>query len=139
MSANQSIVATPRKVDTRAPASQTPFAAPRPSPMPRTLLAAPRNAQSPVPSPAMRSVQPYASGTPMMVNRYAPQRPMQVTPYPIVNQNQKGLFEKVVDYLIGEGPSSRYAMICKECFGHNGKKTILLFVVFALNRFFFFP
>lgn len=49
------------------------------------------------------------------------QRRWQITPYPIINQNQKNLFEKVVDYLIGEGPSSRYGMICKECHGHNGK------------------
>lgn len=43
------------------------------------------------------------------------------TPFPIINQNQKGLFEKIVDYLINDGPSSRYGMICKECYGHNGK------------------
>lgn len=59
----------------------------------------------------------------MMANRMLQQRPLQMTPYPIVNQNQKGVFEKVVDYLIGEGPSSRYAMICKECHGHNGELT----------------
>lgn len=46
--------------------------------------------------------------------------PHQTTPFPIINQSQKGLFEKVVDYLINDGPSSRYGMICKECFGHNG-------------------
>jgi len=45
---------------------------------------------------------------------------MQVTPYPIVSQNQKSVVEKLVDYLIGDGPNSRYAMICKECFEHNG-------------------
>lgn len=43
------------------------------------------------------------------------------TPFPIINQSQKGLFEKIVDYLINDGPSSRYGMICKECYGHNGK------------------
>ncbi|XP_031634143.1 endoplasmic reticulum junction formation protein lunapark-B [Contarinia nasturtii] len=42
------------------------------------------------------------------------------TPFPIINQNQKGMFEKIVDYLINDGPSSRYGMICKECYGHNG-------------------
>lgn len=45
----------------------------------------------------------------------------QSTPFPIINQNQKSLFEKVVDYLINDGPSSRYGMICKECYGHNGE------------------
>lgn len=45
----------------------------------------------------------------------------QNTPYPVVSQNQKGLVEKIVDYLIGDGPNNRYAMICKECFEHNGE------------------
>lgn len=44
----------------------------------------------------------------------------QHTPFPIVNQNQKGMFEKIVDFLINDGPSNRYGMICKECHGHNG-------------------
>ncbi|XP_055918983.1 endoplasmic reticulum junction formation protein lunapark-B [Eupeodes corollae] len=41
-------------------------------------------------------------------------------PYPIINQKAQGLLEKVVDYLIGDGPQNRYALICKECFAHNG-------------------
>lgn len=44
------------------------------------------------------------------------------TPFPIINQSQKGLFEKMIDYLINDGPSSRYGMICKKCYGHNGKQ-----------------
>lgn len=42
------------------------------------------------------------------------------TPYPIINQNQKGVIEKMVDYLVGDGPNSRFAMICRECLMHNG-------------------
>lgn len=64
-----------------------------------------------VTSPTIQQIQ--------MQRRWQP--PPQMTPYPIINQNAKNLFEKVVDYLIGEGPSSRYGMICKECHGHNGK------------------
>lgn len=116
VSANQSIVATPKIYETKAAGDITPFAAPRPVPMPRTPSSV-RGAPSPINSPAMRNIPPYS---PMLVNRMHQQRQLQFTPYPIVNQNQKGLFEKVVDYLIGEGPSSRYAMICKECYGHNG-------------------
>ncbi|XP_055837286.1 endoplasmic reticulum junction formation protein lunapark-B isoform X2 [Episyrphus balteatus] len=41
-------------------------------------------------------------------------------PYPIINQKSQGLLEKMVDYLIGDGPQNRYALICKECFAHNG-------------------
>ncbi|XP_055544080.1 endoplasmic reticulum junction formation protein lunapark-A [Wyeomyia smithii] len=42
------------------------------------------------------------------------------TPYPIINQNEKGMIEKMVDYLVGDGPNSRFAMICRECLMHNG-------------------
>uniref|UniRef100_U5EPS4 Endoplasmic reticulum junction formation protein lunapark n=1 Tax=Corethrella appendiculata TaxID=1370023 RepID=U5EPS4_9DIPT len=46
--------------------------------------------------------------------------PYRRTPYPIINHNNKNVVEKMVDYLIGDGPSNRFAMICKDCFSHNG-------------------
>lgn len=46
--------------------------------------------------------------------------PYRRTPYPIINHNQKGVLEKMVDYLVGDGANSRFAMICKECLMHNG-------------------
>uniref|UniRef100_A0ABK9MQU6 Endoplasmic reticulum junction formation protein lunapark n=1 Tax=Glossina morsitans morsitans TaxID=37546 RepID=A0ABK9MQU6_GLOMM len=42
------------------------------------------------------------------------------TPFPIVNPNNKSIFERLVDVLIGDGPQDRFAMICKLCHGHNG-------------------
>jgi len=33
---------------------------------------------------------------------------------------ERSIFDKMVDYLIGDGPSNRYALICKKCFMHNG-------------------
>lgn len=42
------------------------------------------------------------------------------TPFPIINQHTKGVMEKMVDYLVGDGPHNRFAMICKQCYGHNG-------------------
>uniref|UniRef100_A0A182RJ89 Endoplasmic reticulum junction formation protein lunapark n=1 Tax=Anopheles funestus TaxID=62324 RepID=A0A182RJ89_ANOFN len=42
------------------------------------------------------------------------------TPFPIINQNEKGVLEKMVDYLVGDGPTNRFAMICSECCMHNG-------------------
>ena len=42
------------------------------------------------------------------------------TPYPIIDPNSKGVVDKMVDYLIGDGPSNRFAMICQECYKHNG-------------------
>merc|ERR1711913_203019 len=32
----------------------------------------------------------------------------------------KGYLDKFVDYLVGDGPSNRYALICKQCQSHNG-------------------
>ena len=26
----------------------------------------------------------------------------------------------MVDYVLGEGPNSRYALLCKHCYAHNG-------------------
>lgn len=46
--------------------------------------------------------------------------PYRRTPYPIINHNQKNVLEKMVDYLVGDGANSRFAMICKECLMHNG-------------------
>ncbi|KAM7345814.1 zinc-ribbon metal-binding protein lunapark [Cochliomyia hominivorax] len=42
------------------------------------------------------------------------------TPFPIINQQEKGVFDRIVDVLIGDGPQDRFAMICKECYAHNG-------------------
>uniref|UniRef100_A0A1A9UK21 Endoplasmic reticulum junction formation protein lunapark n=1 Tax=Glossina austeni TaxID=7395 RepID=A0A1A9UK21_GLOAU len=42
------------------------------------------------------------------------------TPFPIVNPNNKSIFERLVEVLIGDGPQDRFAMICKHCHGHNG-------------------
>jgi endoplasmic reticulum junction formation protein lunapark len=56
----------------------------------------------------------------LQLQRYAVQNKR--TPYPIINQNDKTVLEKMVDYLIGDGPNNRFAMICKECHGHNGER-----------------
>lgn len=38
---------------------------------------------------------------------------------PILHQN-RGTVDKLVDYLVGDGPSNRYALICRHCYSHNG-------------------
>lgn len=139
--ANQSMVSgnsavTPFKVpqnpQTISPTPASSVYAQSTRPVPRTPIntrsMSLSSAAAPSGSPVGRNIPPYTGtgsafgGTP---TPFALQRevavPKQITPYPIINQNQKGLFEKVVDYLIGDGPSSRYGMICKECYEHNGK------------------
>ena len=44
------------------------------------------------------------------------------TPYPIIDSTQKSVVDKMVDYLIGDGPSNRFAMVCQQCYKHNGKR-----------------
>lgn len=33
---------------------------------------------------------------------------------------ERGAMDRVVEYLVGDGPQNRYALICKQCFSHNG-------------------
>lgn len=74
-------------------------------------------------TPQMNSLTPIRSMYGVQSPNFNVRHPQQPTPFPVINQNQKGLFEKIVDYLINDGPSTRYGMICKECHGHNGKYT----------------
>ncbi|XP_008320757.1 endoplasmic reticulum junction formation protein lunapark-B-like isoform X2 [Cynoglossus semilaevis] len=32
----------------------------------------------------------------------------------------RGTVDRVIEYLVGDGPQNRYAMICQQCFSHNG-------------------
>lgn len=65
-------------------------------------------------SPRSTALQSQVSGT--ASNQQLRRR----TPFPIVNQQGKGVFDRIVDVIIGDGPQDRFAMICKECFSHNG-------------------
>lgn len=40
-------------------------------------------------------------------------------PRPIADRNRSAL-DKVVDYLLKDGPNNRMALICSECYSHNG-------------------
>lgn len=54
-------------------------------------------------------------------------RSLKPTPYPVLENTQKSVVDKMVDYLIGDGPSHRFAMICQQCFKHNGETRETLF------------
>ncbi|XP_022690750.1 protein lunapark-B-like isoform X2 [Varroa jacobsoni] len=62
-----------------------------------------------------KTIQPMPSQV-LTANRspYAPR-----TVRPILPQ-ERGAVEKVIDYIVGEGPNNRYALICKKCCSHNG-------------------
>lgn len=40
-------------------------------------------------------------------------------PRPVLPR-ERGYLDKFVEYLVGDGPSNRYALICKQCQSHNG-------------------
>lgn len=33
---------------------------------------------------------------------------------------QRSVVDRLVDYIVGDGPSNRYALICRQCDSHNG-------------------
>ncbi|XP_017784250.1 PREDICTED: protein lunapark-B [Nicrophorus vespilloides] len=44
-----------------------------------------------------------------------------VVPMPrAILPKDRSVLQKMVEYLVGDGPYNRYALICKECYGHNG-------------------
>lgn len=40
-------------------------------------------------------------------------------PRPILPQ-QRSYLDRLVEYLVGDGPTNRYALICHQCDSHNG-------------------
>ncbi len=40
-------------------------------------------------------------------------------PRPVLPR-ERGYIDRVVEYLVGDGPSNRYALICRQCQSHNG-------------------
>lgn len=45
--------------------------------------------------------------------------PVQPMPRPVLPR-ERTLVDRLVDYLVGDGPSNRYALICRQCQSHNG-------------------
>lgn len=35
---------------------------------------------------------------------------------------ERSALDKIVEYLVGDGPSNRYALICSKCNNHNGNE-----------------
>ncbi|KAK4884161.1 hypothetical protein RN001_000432 [Aquatica leii] len=54
-------------------------------------------------------------------SRSVPPPPGSQLPMPrAVLPRERSIFDRMVDYLVGDGPSNRYALICKNCYSHNG-------------------
>lgn len=61
--------------------------------------------------PSINVPQPFIN--PALMQR----RPNLVRP---VTSQDRSIVEKLVDYMVGDGPNNRYALICKFCYSHNG-------------------
>ncbi|XP_072117918.1 endoplasmic reticulum junction formation protein lunapark-A-like isoform X1 [Mobula birostris] len=70
-----------------------------------------------------------ASHTPALSKRAMPP----TTPVPVMGLHppgpplarpilprDRGAIDRVIEYLVGDGPQNRYALICQQCFSHNG-------------------
>lgn len=40
-------------------------------------------------------------------------------PRPVLPR-ERGYFDRFVEYLVGDGPANRFALVCRQCESHNG-------------------
>lgn len=107
-----------------APSSQQTVRQRRGTPHPSTLITPrlPPSQQQPAPVLLQSTpVRPVLSASqrdipPGMCVGPAPGPPM---PCPILPR-ERSTVDKFVEYLVGDGPSNRYALICVQCHSHNG-------------------
>lgn len=59
---------------------------------------------------------PAGMATPGMMGMHPPGPPL-VRP---VLPRDRGAVDRVIEYLVGDGPQNRYALICQQCLSHNG-------------------
>ncbi|KAM9486506.1 endoplasmic reticulum junction formation protein lunapark-A isoform 2-T3 [Clarias gariepinus] len=62
-----------------------------------------------------RNATPTGSPAPG-VGMHPPGPPL---PRPVLPRN-RGTLDKLVEYLVGDGPQNRYALVCQQCLSHNG-------------------
>nr|CAB3263461.1 protein lunapark-B [Phallusia mammillata] len=100
---------------------------PQPAPSPGTELRRRNQPMSPpqmMPPGTPRSPNQSVGPTPVSMQRgfngmIRGPRPPVVLPRPLLDQNPTAM-DKVLEYLMGDGLNNRYALICKNCYSHNG-------------------
>ncbi|KAJ8282418.1 hypothetical protein COCON_G00049370 [Conger conger] len=115
-----------RNVASRAPASGAPAAArPPPAPGATPVGPLPHSAPGGPPERNLSSVaaqqslmrRPMSPGTPIPGMGLHPPGPPLARP---ILPRDRGAMDRVIEYLVGDGPQNRYALICQQCFSHNG-------------------
>ncbi|XP_050301782.1 endoplasmic reticulum junction formation protein lunapark [Anthonomus grandis grandis] len=81
-------------------------------------------AETPVPPQRQLALQQSSNvlqQTPIRIQpvRSPPSIVTPILPRGILPKN-RSILDKMVDFLVGDGPSNRYALICHSCSGHNG-------------------
>ncbi|KAM9851429.1 endoplasmic reticulum junction formation protein lunapark-A [Aulostomus maculatus] len=61
--------------------------------------------------------KPVTPGTPVPGVGMHPPGPPLARP---VLPRERGIMDRVVEYLVGDGPQNRFALICQQCLSHNG-------------------
>ncbi|XP_026152116.1 endoplasmic reticulum junction formation protein lunapark-A [Mastacembelus armatus] len=61
--------------------------------------------------------KPVTPGTPVLGVGMHPPGPPLARP---VLPRERGVMDRVIEYLVGDGPQNRYALICQQCLSHNG-------------------
>uniref|UniRef100_H2ZLJ1 Endoplasmic reticulum junction formation protein lunapark n=1 Tax=Ciona savignyi TaxID=51511 RepID=H2ZLJ1_CIOSA len=81
---------------------------------------APGISGTPAMTPLRGPVNPAGAPNMTPVNgNFRTPHPPAMLPRPLIQQNRSSM-EKIVEYFVGDGPGNRYALICKNCFSHNG-------------------
>ncbi|XP_068263542.1 endoplasmic reticulum junction formation protein lunapark isoform X2 [Nyctibius grandis] len=109
--ASAPLPATPKQGSPKSPASPNPQrdTSPPSAPLERTVV------------PSLQSnVLPRRPGSPATsvpgMGLHPPGPPLA---RPILPR-ERGVVDRVIEYLVGDGPQNRYALICQQCFSHNG-------------------
>lgn len=42
------------------------------------------------------------------------------TPFPVIDEGSRSAVDRILDFILGDGPQNRVGMICKHCHRHNG-------------------
>uniref|UniRef100_A0A8C2J8F8 Endoplasmic reticulum junction formation protein lunapark n=1 Tax=Cyprinus carpio TaxID=7962 RepID=A0A8C2J8F8_CYPCA len=70
--------------------------------------------QAETPRQMMRSMNPYSPGPGSGMRPPGPPLARPILP------RDRSSVDRVIEYLVGDGPQNRYALICQQCFSHNG-------------------
>ena len=106
---------------------KTPGPQPQPSSLNQSLVSVKpssvsnKSMMTPNPGPGGPS-PPSSHASPVPGTRPAPTmggRPGPPLPRPILPR-ERGYLDKFVEFLVGDGPANRYALICRQCESHNG-------------------